>query len=446
MMYESIEALIGQTPLLKIDPRVHGLKHIDLYAKLEYFNPFGSVKDRIAKSMLAPHWQSLTKEKRTVIESSSGNTGKAIAALCAVHGVPFKTITNRIKVPEQRMIMQLLGADIQELPRHSECPDPSDPDNALSISQRLVATQPETYLFPNQYTSPLNVQAHEQTGHELLQDLKTVDYYIGFLGTAGSTLGAGKVIKAHNPQAKVIGVVAEPNNHLPGGREAQEMWEVGLFDKSFYNHIFPVGVQDSIDGMLMLIRQCGMLCGPTTGANFHISLKYLREQDKNLDGTGPRKTAVFIACDRLEPYMSYLQKHRPSLFGAPSADGKLVSAVAPEALDSTPSITIKQLQSRDPQKTVLIDIRGSLAYALGHVPGSINIVDESFASLIEQGPMFPRDKEIVVICRIGHISKKYAAFLRQQGYEAASFDGGVTAWKAEGLPFDHAPKCACPEH
>lgn len=436
MLYTSIEELIGNTPLLKIDPSIHGLSQIDLYAKLEFFNPFGSVKDRIAKTMLESHWKELSDNHQVVIESSSGNTGKAIAALCSIHGIPFRSITNRIKIPEQRMMMQVLGALIQELPGFSECPDPSDPNNAISMSEQLVATNPDQYYYPNQYYSELNVRAHEQTGREINDDLEKTDYLIGVLGTTGSTVGAGKAIREKNPDTKIIGIVAEAHNHIPGGREAQEMWEVGLFDKSMYEEILPVSVAQAIDGMMTLVRRCGILCGPTTGANYAAGLQYLREEDKKLISTGKRKNAVIIACDRIEPYMSYLKKHRPEIFSTSTSKALLVSQIDADAVQGTKVVDSQALQGSNKENLTIVDLRGNFAYAIGHIPGSMNIPADVCSQLVEQGTIFPKGMRIVFVCRVGDLSKRYAAYLEQQGYDSVSLTGGIAEWKAQGFQLE----------
>ena len=138
MLYEHITELIGNTPLLKIDRAVHQLQHIDLYAKLEYYNPFGSLKDRIAYGMLKDVLAEVKSTAKTVVESSSGNTAKALSALCALYDLPFKTVTSRIRYPEVRMILHILGAQIEELPSVSECPDPFDPNDFLAVAKNLV--------------------------------------------------------------------------------------------------------------------------------------------------------------------------------------------------------------------------------------------------------------------------------------------------------------------
>jgi len=151
MAYESVEELIGNTPLVKIDQDIHGLENIELYAKLEYYNPFGSLKDRVAYNMVKPELEEIKKEDKTVLEASSGNTAKAMSTISSMHGLEFKTITNRIKYPAVRKILKTLGTDIEELPGLSDCPDPNDPDNFHSQAQDIAEKNPEEYFHPDQY-------------------------------------------------------------------------------------------------------------------------------------------------------------------------------------------------------------------------------------------------------------------------------------------------------
>jgi cysteine synthase len=123
MRYDHITELIGNTPLLRLDPAVHGLPNVELYAKLESHNPFGSVKDRVAWGMLRDDLAQIRASGQTLIEASSGNTAKALRVLGAVYGIDLRAVTNRIKVAEVRDLLQLFGTEIVELPGLSECPD-----------------------------------------------------------------------------------------------------------------------------------------------------------------------------------------------------------------------------------------------------------------------------------------------------------------------------------
>lgn len=123
MIIKSITECIGQTPLLLIPESVHGIFGLEMYAKLEYLNPFGSVKDRTALGILKG------SEALDIIESSSGNTAKALGILAGLAGQKFLTVTNRIKQREIEDILRIIGVEIKNLPPGSECPDPNDPNS-----------------------------------------------------------------------------------------------------------------------------------------------------------------------------------------------------------------------------------------------------------------------------------------------------------------------------
>jgi cysteine synthase B len=433
MIYNNITELIGNTPLLKIDPSVHGLTKIDLYAKLEYYNPFGSVKDRVALGMLTPILEDVKKNNKTIVEASSGNTAKALSALCGIYGIPFKTVTNRIKMPEVRMILQTLGADIEELPGLSDCPDPNDPNDFTTVAANLAKQHPDLYHYTDQYFNEENRETHYRTtGKEISDDLDNIDYFFGFLGTCGSSMGAGQYLKDHK-KTKVVGIVADAGHHVPGGRNINELWEVGFFEKDFFEEIISGTSNLAIEYMLMLNRKTGILCGPTTGLTYASTVSYLKKLEEHIPD-GERQTAVFIACDRLEPYMSYVQRYVPELYTRKTTNKETVYSVSEEAIAAVHIISSQELLLLD--DVLIIDIRSRFAYSIGAIPNSINIMDELFAQIIEEANAFPRSKKIVIVCRIGDISKKYAAFLSNQGYDASSLYGGIMDWKAQGLELD----------
>ena len=232
MLIKHITEAIGNTPLLEIDPKVHGLKNINLYAKLEHLNPFGSLKDRPALGLLRDELAALAAGNKTAIESSSGNMAKAMTLICSTHGIPFRIVTNRIHVREVKQILQLVGAQIDEFPGMSSCPDPRDPNNPLAYIERSMAAEPGKFFHGSQYTNEKNPDAHyKTTGPEILADAGTIDFLITGLGTAGSSGGVGRFLKEKNPNLKIVGLVAPKGQVIPGIRSADEMYEVGLFKK-----------------------------------------------------------------------------------------------------------------------------------------------------------------------------------------------------------------------
>lgn len=443
MIYDDISQVIGNTPLLKIPPHVTGLQNIDVYAKMEMLNPFGSVKDRVANALLNEVLPAAIEKNQTIVEASSGNTAKALAALCGIHGLTFKTVTNRIKQPEVRQILQILNSDIDELPGVSDCPDPNDPEDFTLVAANLAKREPEKYHYTDQYFNPENLHAHYYTtGKEVLDDLQKIDFYFGFLGTCGSSMGIGKYLHDHGQSTELWGVVTDAGHYIPGGRTQSELWEVGFFRQDFFKGIISCHEQEAIDGMLILNRQCGVLCGPTAGATFSAALKKLHELDKTLDSSQGKKNAVFIVCDRLEPYTSYIQQYRPEIFDKRNTSlktkTKRITDLTADELELTDQITPAALKAKLDNGSPylrIIDMRGSYAFAKGHIEGAMNIFEEALTPLIEDGPIFGPKDEIVICCPQGTYSVKYAAFLTQQGIKASSLKGGLIAWRNDGFAF-----------
>lgn len=434
MKYNHITELIGNTPLLKIDPAVHGLKNIEVYAKLEYMNPFGSVKDRIAWEMIKDDIGQIQEKGQTILESSSGNTAKALQGLAGVFGVPFKTISNRIKVSEVNSILHVLGAEVEQLPGSNECPDPDDPNDPLVYIERELTSHPDRYFYTRQYTNSKNTKAHyEGTGKEIADDLDRVDYMVGTVGTSGSTGGVIKRLKEKNASLVSLGVVSGTTDFIPGIRNLSELREVGLYDPTLYSKICEVQSTQAIEGMVTLIRRTGMLVGPTTGACFSGMLSFLREEDKNLTD---KRTAVFIACDRMEWYTSYIAHRRPDLLGIAAADSDMC-ILSQDEVDSVQGVEPKEVHAwMSKNKVIVVDVRGHMSFKVGHIPDAINIPDTLLEPLLQQGEPFERGKKIVFACPIGRRSKLFAAYAAKLGYEAYSLDTGIMGWKDQGLSLE----------
>ena len=236
MIVEKITDLIGNTPLLKIPAEIHGLKNIDLYGKLEMMNPFGSVKDRIAWGMIKDDLDDIKAKGQTIFENSSGNTAKALQAIATMNGVSTKLITYLAKVDQVKDVVRMMGAEIEEVLGGSECFDPNDPNDPQFLIERAVKENPAAAYFPSQFTNEKNPEVHyETTGKEIADDLGSIDYFFGGLGTSGSTLGAARRIRDDvNPDLVTVGICAAKNDFIPGIRSLDQMWESGLFVKEHY--------------------------------------------------------------------------------------------------------------------------------------------------------------------------------------------------------------------
>ncbi|MEU4311637.1 pyridoxal-phosphate dependent enzyme [Nocardia sp. NPDC024068] len=435
-IHQHITELIGDTPLLRLDPAVHRLEGVELYAKLESHNPFGSVKDRVAWAMLRDELTTLRAEQRTLIEASSGNTAKALRILGAIHGIGLRAMTNRIKVGEVRDLLRLFDTDIVELPGLSECPDPTTPNDVYSAIDAAMAAEPDRFRHLSQYTSEKNITAHHDgTGREIHDDLTAagisrLDYLFGGLGTTGSSRGAGSYLRTYHPALRTVAVVSERADFIPGIRSEREMWEVGLFRPDFYDEIVTIESGPAIESTLELATGYGVLAGPTSGAAYAAARRVLSRSDRPPDEP---VVAVIIVCDRLEPYLSYIKQRRPDLFEhageyrrAPVAD--IVAA---------PSLTPAELSTlAESDRPVIVDTRGAMAYRVAHIPGAVNIPDDRLTELFAHGTPFSRAYPVVFTCPTGDISRQFTASARRTGHTAFSLDGGIAGWRAAGHPLE----------
>ncbi|WP_435641742.1 pyridoxal-phosphate dependent enzyme [Micavibrio aeruginosavorus] len=430
MIYDRITDMIGNTPLLKIPAEVHGLKNIDLYAKMEMMNPFGSVKDRVAWGMIRDDIADIQAKGQTIYENSSGNTAKALQLIASTYGVETKLITYLAKVDGVKDIIRMLGAEIEEVLGGSECFDPNDPNDPQFLIEKAVKDDPEKAYFPSQFTNPKNPDIHYQTtGKEIADDLGRVDYFFGGLGTSGSTLGAARRIRDEgSTDLKTIGICASKNDFIPGIRSMDQMWESGLFTKEHYADFVYVDSGEAVDAMMDLVKKCAIMCGPTSGASYLGALKYLRTID---DGLSERKSAVFIVCDRGEWYTDYVRQRRPHLFNQKKKQGSLQAfeyTVSNDQFAVPAAQANAWIAENDP---LIIDVRGNLAFKMMSIPGSINIPWELLEPMIDAADPFAKDRPILLTCPVGEKTARYAAYLQSRGYKAFGLGGGMLAWRNE---------------
>lgn len=425
MIVDKMTDLIGNTPMLKIDSAVTGLKNIDLYAKLEMMNPFGSVKDRTAWGMIKDDLEYIKSHNMTIYENSSGNTAKSLQAIAGMHGVKFRLVSALSKVEEQKQVLQILGSEIEEIAGASDCFDPTDSNDPQYLIERTAKGRPGEIYFPSQFTNQKNPEFHEATtAEEIIADLPRVDYFFGGLGTTGSTLGISRRLKQRNPNMQTIAIVARNNHFIPGIRSLSQMWESELFRRDAYKDFIHVSEQDAIDGLLTLARQCGVLCGISSGANYYAAIEHLRRIDSALP---ERHSAVFIVCDRMEWYISFLQSRRPQLFGEPEIENSL-SAFADDPRAVVPEIEAGQLDDFMKDHPVVIDLRTPLSFSMRNLPGSINIPQDYFRTMINGYNPFPAGKKILLICAVGESSRYYAHYLGTLGCDAYNLRGGIMSW------------------
>jgi|TARA_B100002003_G_C14134821_1_gene545705 cysteine synthase A/cysteine synthase B len=302
-VYTDITQLIASpenpTPLVRVN-RINPNKDFQIYLKLERYNPFGSVKDRIVYQML----KALDIGDMTVIEPSSGNTGIALACVANALGIPIEIVVPE-KIPEEKKVMlRFLGVKLMEA---DDALCPVFPSEGARGLVNAVIKSPATkgnYTSPNQYENKLNVEAHYRTtGPEIWQQTHgKVGYFFAGFGTCGTISGIGKYLKEKNPRVKIIGVEPASQDHkLPGMKRITGLTEEyvpTILDSSVIDDIVTVTDEDAYGIATELARKDGIPVGPTTGAMLYVAMRYARSN---------RGLAVVISPDDAFKYASFYQ-------------------------------------------------------------------------------------------------------------------------------------------
>lgn len=254
---------VGGTPLLRIAQCVQNPR-VRLYAKAEWYNPGGSVKDRPALNMIQEGERSgkLTRGK-TLIEATSGNTGIAYAMFGASLGYEVELVMPANVGPERRRIIEAYGASI----RYS---DPLEgTDGARRLVQSIVARKPEKYFYPDQYNNPANWQAHfRTTGEEIVHQTKgAITHFVCGLGTTGTFVGTSRRLKQANAAVRSIAVQPEgPFHGLEGLKHIPTSWVPGIYDPALVDGVESVATEDAYAMVKRLAREEGLLVGISSGA------------------------------------------------------------------------------------------------------------------------------------------------------------------------------------
>jgi cysteine synthase B len=434
MIYNHVTEMIGNTPLLLIPEEVHCIPWLTLYAKLEYQNPFWSLKDRFARASLQWHVTELKNNSGKIVESSSGNTIKAIAWIANTFGISCKTITNRINVQEQKDMLMLLGVDIEQLPSTWECIDLSEQDNAVARIEKICKQHPN-YKHTDQYRNHVNTKIHyTTTWPEINRDLPQVDYFFGTLWTSWSSQGTATFLKEKNKNLHTIGIISTNDDFIPWIRNSTEMDEVWLFDRSIYNAILEVNALEALASCLALVKRVGMFCWPTTGAVYQWIIDYFKV---NPIQNWKYKTAVFIACDRIEPYMSYIKQRLPHIFH--KEHKHCILKVTQEDQEKyTKKLSCPQLktliENKDPD-LLLIDTRHNQSYKLWHITWSLNLELNLLTELSEKWTLCDKNKTIILICPFGKQTTKLCAYLNMSWFNTYSLEWWLQEWKKEWYHF-----------
>lgn len=301
MIYDSILDTIGHTPVVKLN-RI-APDHVTMYVKCEFFNPMASVKDRLAIGIIEDaEKRGVLKPGQTVVEATSGNTGIALAMVCAAKGYPFVATMVETFSVERRKIMKALGAKVILTPKEKRG------TGMVELAKKLA--EDNGWFWASQFENEANPAYHRNTtGPEILRDFagKRLDYWVTGWGTGGTMTGAGQMLKLARPDLKII--ATEPEGaQLMGGKDwAPHMiqgWTPDflpkVLDKSVADHILPVTDVEARDTARKLSQQEGIFCGISAGGTVAAALKVAQTAEKGsvllamLPDTGERYMSTFL--------------------------------------------------------------------------------------------------------------------------------------------------------
>ena len=308
---DSILDLIGNTPLVRLRRLEREVPPgIELYAKAEWKNPGGSVKDRAALRMvLEGERAGLLQPGRTILDATSGNTGIAYAMIGAARGYGVRLCIPENVTPERKRILRAYGAEIVFT-------NPLEgSDGAIRQVRRIYEADPERYFYPDQYNNPANCDAHyDTTGPEILaQTGGRVTHFVAGLGTSGTFMGAGRFFRDEKPSVQLISVQPDtPLHGLEGLKHMESALVPGIYDPGLADLDMRIATEDAYETTRRLAMEEGLLVGISSGAAAVAGLRIAR--------TAERAVIVMIFCDGGEKYLS-------ERFWEEPAEGYLVGGV-----------------------------------------------------------------------------------------------------------------------
>ena len=298
---QNINALIGNTPLVQLNQLTQGLP-ARVAVKLEFFNPAGSVKDRIAIAMAEDAEKTgKIKAGSTIVEATSGNTGIGLAMVCAAKGYKLVIVMPESMSKERRMLLRAYGAELILTPAAEGM------SGAIAKAEELVKNNPDTHFMPRQFDNPANPEIHRQTtAEEIWRDTDgKVDIFLAGVGTGGTLTGVGEVLKARNPNVQIYAVEPANSPVLSGGEKGAHVIQglgagfvPSILNTSVYGSVITVTNEDALATARALAEKEGILAGISSGAAAWAAL----ELAKKPENAG--KLIVTVLPDFGERYLS----------------------------------------------------------------------------------------------------------------------------------------------
>ena len=299
-IFHSVDRTIGLTPLVRLNRICEGMA-AEIVAKLEFFNPLGSVKDRIAAGMIeSAEIEGLIRPDTRIVEPTSGNTGIALAFICAAKGYRLSLTMPETMSIERRKLLKHLGAEL------ILTPGAKGMKGAIETAMDIVAGDSHAYM-PNQFENPANPKAHrDTTGPEIWNDTDgQADILVAGVGTGGTLTGISQFIKPRNPFFRSIAVEPADSPVLAGGKPGPHKIQgigagfiPGVLDRSLIDEVIPVTNDQAFETARNLARLEGILCGISSGAAVWAAMEVAKRQDSE------GKRIVVILASTGERYIS----------------------------------------------------------------------------------------------------------------------------------------------
>ena len=440
-VYDSILGLQcdadNPTPLVRLN-RVTPFEHAQVYAKLEWYNPFGAIKDRVAANLVSDGEERGTVHPgQKLVEPTSGNTGMALAMIANARGYTLTTPLSSEIPLEKRTMLRFFGADVMEL-QDTLCPAPGAPEGAIAKATE-IGDRPDFHML-NQYVNEANPEAHyKTTGPEIWRQTRgAVTHFVAGLGTCGTITGTGRFLKEQRAGVHVVGVYPNEGHDIPGVRSLRQLQQTQLYHPDEYDAQVEVTNQQAFDLCLRLNREESITAGPSSAMALAGAFAVVPDE--------PGNVVVVIFPDSAFKYASSVVKHLPQL--APRAQAgngagrSLLLERMRENVRGNPDLTIDVDAAHEQwrrDKPFVLDVRPASQYDEAHIPGAINIPLAELGENADYLAVLPRDLDapVLSVCQRGNASLSGLLFLKSLGYRnVRSINGGTLAWREKGYVTD----------
>ena len=439
-VYDSMLGLLcdvdNPTPLVRLN-RVTPFQHTAVYAKLEWYNPFGAVKDRVAANLVADaEARHTVGPHQKLVEPTSGNTGIALAMIANAKGYSLTTpLSDQIPL-EKRTMLRFFGADVMEL-QDTLCPAPGAPEGAIAKAME-IGERPDFHML-NQYVNEANPDAHyKTTGPEIWRQTEgKVTHFAAGLGTCGTITGTGRFLKEQRDGVQVLGVYPSEGHDIPGVRSLRQLQQTQLYRPDEYDAQVEISNEEAFALCLRLNREESITAGPSSAMALAGAFKLVPDEPDNI--------LVVIFPDSAFKYASSVVKHLPELAAGRPAGGSVQNPLLErmrENVRGNPELTVdvetahRQLETDSP---FVLDVRPQAEYDEAHIPGAYNVPLAELGADNGIEALLPRDLDapILSVCQRGNASLSGLLFLKSLGYRnVKSLDGGTLAWREKGYDTD----------